>query len=67
MKVLSGVISRWSTTALATVWGVRDRRNNETNHVDEALTMAHAPRAYLDGEAQGSEADDDEEFEEVQK
>ena len=29
--------------------------------------MTHALQAYLHGEAEGSEANDDEEFEEVQK
>ena len=46
---------------------VRDWRHNENNYVDEAVVMTHALQAYLHGEAKGSEADDDEEFEEVQK
>ena len=44
-----------------------DRRHNENNYVDEAIAMTHALQAQLNEEAKGGEANDDEEFDEVQK
>ena len=67
MQVQNGAISRWSTTTLATICGVRDWRHNEKHYVEELIAAAHALSACFDGEERGSEADDEDEFVQVQK
>ena len=66
MQFMSGAFSRWSTTALATISGVRDRRHNEQSYVEEAIATADTLNACINGDEQCSE-ENNEEFEEAQK
>ena len=65
-EAVADAISRWSTTAMATIVGVRDRRHNARSQVEDAILTLHTLSACINGEEQCSEADDVE-FEEGQK